>query len=127
MKVTVDLDYMKQAFFEIGCDSYFTDDGLKALLDYYDEDAEFDPEEICRYWTEYGKDVDCSFDDLIIDYVNEYPRDEWMEDNGFTEDDLNKMNTESRKELYIGSLLDRLHEKTDVFVLPNGNVIVFGL
>lgn len=127
MKVTVDLDYMKQALFEIGCDSYFTDDGMKALLEHYDEDAEFDPTEICRDCTEYGKNVDCSFDDLIIDYVNEYPRDEWMEDNGLTEDDLNKMNTESRKDLYIRSLLDRLREKTDVLVLPNGNVIVFGL
>lgn len=125
MKVTVDLDYMKQAFFEIGCDSYFTDDGLKALLDYYDEDAEFDPEEICRDWTEYGTNAECSFDDLIIDYGYQYTATEWIDDNGFTEDDLDNMTTATQKELYMGALIDHLKEKTDVLHLPNSNYLIF--
>ncbi|MFN2926457.1 hypothetical protein ACKX2L_05980 [Lachnospiraceae bacterium YH-ros2228] len=121
MKVTVTVDYMKQAFFEIGCDSYFTDDGMKALLEHYDEDAEFDPEEICRDWTEYGTNAECSFNDLIIDYGYLYTVTEWEED----ELDDDDMTPASIKELYMGALIDRLGEKTDVLHLPNGNYLIF--
>lgn len=124
MKVTVTVDYMKQAFFEIGC-NYFTDDGMKALLNYYDEDWEFNPTELCRDWAEYGTNAECSFDDLLMDYGYQYPFDEWAENNGFTEDDLDNMTIATQKELYMGALIDHLKEKTEVLHLPNGNYLIF--
>ena len=119
MKITVDADYMQQEFAALDM-NFYTYEGLKALLDYYDEDAEFDPDQIYADCAEYGDGAGYSLDDLIYDYGDEYPVEKWLEDNGLEENQFNK-------DQYIKSLVKRLEEKQERTVLhiKNGNYIVF--
>lgn len=118
MKVTVDSDYMKKAFVEIGRD-YYSHWGLEALLDYYnkiDENMEFEPGNIWCDCVEYGEGAGNSLDDLIRDWGGEYTIQDWLEEND--ESDF----TVSR---YIQALVKNLKKKTTVLHAANGNYIIF--
>lgn len=93
----------------------YSREGLMAFADYYDKDRDNFP----PCWaTEYGKDVDCSFDDLIHDWGNEYTVDDWLEDNELEENEFNK-------DQYIKALVEYLEDVTIVLPVSNGNYIVF--
>lgn len=120
MKITVDVNDMKERFEALDRD-YYTWDGLEALLEYYDEideNMEFDAIAICCDCTEYGENAACSFDDLISDYGYKYPVEEWLEDNALEENEFDN-------DLYIDSLVERLEDETTVLHVVNGNYIVF--
>lgn len=120
MKITVDVNDMKERFEALDRD-YYTYDGLEALLDYYDEideNMEFDAIAICCDCTEYGDGAACSLEDLKNDYGYKYPVEEWLEDNALEENEFDI-------DLYIDSLVERLEDETTVLHVPNGNYIVF--
>lgn len=106
--------------------NYYSMDGIRALLDYYDsidENMEVDIVSICCDCTEYGETQNgetgiSSFDSLISDYGYKYPIDEYMEDNEITEKEFNQ-------DEYIEELIETLESYTTVLTLDNGNYIVF--
>jgi len=108
---------MKRIFREWDRD-YYSTNGCRALLDYYDElfpNTEFNPVEVCCNCSEYGDEY-CSldFNDLINDYGYLYTVDEYNEDHvGFDKDD------------YIKNLIEVLERYTTVLPVINGNYIVF--
>lgn len=120
MKITVDVNGMKERFEALDRD-YYTYDGLEALLDYYDEideNMEFDAIAICCDCTEYGDGAACSLEDLKNHYGYKYPVEEWLEDNALEENEFDI-------DLYIDSLVERLEDETTILHVPNGNYIVF--
>lgn len=120
MKITVDVNDMKERFEALDRD-YYTYDGLETLLDYYDEideNMEFDAIAICCDCTEYGNGAACSLEDLKNDYGYKYPVEEWLEDNALEENEFDM-------DLYIDSLVERLEDETTVLHVSNGNYIVF--
>lgn len=120
MKITVDVNDMKERFEALDRD-YYTYEGLEALLDYYDEideNMEFDAIAICCDCTEYGEGAACSFDDLVNEYGYKYPVEEWLEDEGLEENEFDN-------DEYMTALVERLEYETTVLHVPNGNYIVF--
>lgn len=120
MKITVDVNDMKERFEALDRD-YYTYEGLEALLDYYDEideNMEFDAIAICCDCTEYGDGAACSLEDLKNEYGYKYPVEEWLEDNALEENEFDN-------DEYIAALVERLEDETTVLHVPNGNYIVF--
>lgn len=121
MKMTINEWDMKRIFVGCGRD-YYSMNGLKTLLEYFDEideNIEFDPIAICCDCTEYGEyGAICSFKDLINDYGYLYSDEEYRDDNliAISEYDENS---------YIEALLEKLEEHTTVLCVCNGNYIVF--
>lgn len=111
---------LKEAFIKADRD-YYTLQGLETLLDYYDEideNMELDVIAICCDCTEYGDNVTCTFQDLINDYGYLYLIEQYLEDEGLSENEFNLSE-------YIESLVEVLEEKTSVLHVSNGNYIVF--
>ena len=120
MKITVDVNDMKERFEALDRD-YYTYEGLEALLDYYDEideNMEFDAIAICCDCTEYGDGAACSLEDLKNEYGYKYPVDEWLEDNALEENEFDN-------DEYMAALVERLEDETTVLHVSNGNYIVF--
>lgn len=115
MKKTLNVYDMKEAFEAAGRD-YYTCEGLKALLDLYDENTELDVIAICCACTEYGDGAACSLSDLINDYSYKYTAEEWMQETGADEYDETE---------YLKALTDKLENYTVVLPVRNGNYIVF--
>lgn len=126
MKITVDVNDMKQAFENMNRD-YYSWDGLQALLDYYDEvdeNIELDVIAICCECTEYGEHgAVCTFQNMEDDFSYLFSREEWAA--GFYEDDLNDMDEDEKTESYIKELVEELERHTTVLQVSNGNYIVF--
>jgi hypothetical protein len=120
MKKTIDANMMKEIFVNYDRD-YYTIEGLKTLLNYYnniDPEMEFDPIAICCDCTEYGNGAACSFDDLIYNYEYLYPVDDYLEEHGYK-------GSEFCYDHYLDELIEHLEDKTTVLSIPNGNYIVF--
>lgn len=120
MKITVDVNDMKERFEALDRD-YYTYEGLETLLDYYDEideNMEFDAIAICCDCTEYGDGAACSLEDLKDEYGYKYPVEEWLEDEGLEENEFNN-------DEYMMALVERLEDETTVLHVSNGNYIVF--
>lgn len=120
MKKTLTAYDLKEAFIEANRD-YYTLKGLEALLNYYDEideNIELDVIAICCDCTEYGNNVTCTFQDLINDYGYLYPIEQYLKDEGLSENEFNLSE-------YVESLVEVLEEKTTILHIPNGNYIVF--
>lgn len=124
MKITINEHDMKRAF-KIASRDYYSLDGLKALLDFYDDldadtgvETEFDVMEICRQWTEYGETSLFDYADLISDYGFLLLFDEWAED---CEECTGR---ERNQQEYIKALLEKIESKTIVLKATNGNVLV---
>lgn len=120
MKITVDVNDMKERFEALDRD-YYTYEGLEALLDYYDEideNMEFDAIAICCDCTEYGDGAACSLEDLKNEYGYKYPVDEWLEDEALEENEFDN-------DEYMAALVERLEDETTVLHVSNGNYIVF--
>ena len=109
MKITVDVNDMKERFEALDWD-YYTYEGLEALLDYYDEideNMEFDAIAICCDCTEYGDGAACSLEDLKSEYGYKYPVDEWLEDEALEENEFDN-------DEYMAALVERLEDETTV-------------
>lgn len=120
MKITVDVNDMKERFEALDRD-YYTYEGLEALLDYYDEideNMEFDAIAICCDCTEYGDGVACSLEDLKDEYGYKYPVEEWLEDEALEKNEFDN-------DEYMAALVERLEDETTVLHVSNGNYIVF--
>lgn len=120
MKITVDVNDMKERFEALDRD-YYTYEGLEALLDYYDEideNMEFDAIAICCDCTEYGGGAACSLEDLKDEYSYKYPVEEWLEDEALEENEYDE-------DEYMAALIERLEDETTVLHVSNGNYIVF--
>lgn len=120
MKITVDVNDMKERFEALDRD-YYTYEGLEALLDYYDEideNMEFDAIAICCDCTEYGDGAACSLEDLKNEYGYKYPVEEWLEDEALEENEFDE-------DEYMAALVERLEDETTVLHVSNGNYIVF--
>jgi len=120
MKITVDVNDMKERFEALDRD-YYTYEGLEALLDYYDEideNMEFDAIAICCDCTEYGDGAACSLEDLKNEYGYKYPVNEWLEDEALEENEFDN-------DEYMAALVERLEDETTVLHVSNGNYIVF--
>lgn len=120
MKITVDVNDMKERFEALDRD-YYTYEGLEALLDYYDEideNMEFDAIAICCDCTEYGDGAACSLEDLKDEYGYKYPVEEWLEDEALEENEFDN-------DEYMAALVERLEDETTVLHVSNGNYIVF--
>ena len=79
---------------------------------------ELDVVTICCDCTEYGDDVVCTFQDLVNDYGYLYPIEQYLENEGLSENEFNLSE-------YIESLVAVLERKTLVIHISNGNCIVF--
>lgn len=120
MKITVDVNDMKERFEALDRD-YYTYEGLEALLEYYDEideNMEFDAIAICCDCTEYGDGAACSLEDLKNEYGYKYPVEEWLEDEALEENEFDN-------DEYMAALVERLEDETTVLHVSNGNYIVF--
>lgn len=120
MKITVDVNDMKERFEALDRD-YYTYEGLEALLDYYDEideNMEFDAIAICCDCTEYGDGAVCSLENLKDEYGYKYPVEEWLEDEALEENEFDN-------DEYMAALVERLEDETTVLHVSNGNYIVF--
>jgi hypothetical protein len=120
MKKTLSAYDLKKAFVEYNR-NYYSFDGLKALLNYYDkidENMELDVIAICSACTEYGNDAACTLQDLKNDYGYLYPVLQYLEDEGLSENEFSL--TE-----YIESLVEVISKKNIVLYVSNGNYIVF--
>ena len=79
--MTIDNEYELQKIFADWDRNYYSLDGYKAILDYYDKiDSELDVIAICGSFTEYE-----NVDDLLHDY-GEWSFDTWLDDNGYIAD-----------------------------------------
>ena len=110
---------MKEAFSDFGRD-YYSLNGYRAILDYYndiDENIELDVIAICCEWTEYGDNAACDFEDMKNDYGYLYPIDEYMQDYYITEEDFDI-------DEYIDELIKVLECHTTVLKVSNGNYLV---
>ena len=77
--MTIDNEYELQKIFADWDRDYYSPDGYKAILDYYNEtDSELDVIAICCSFTEYN------IDELLCDY-EETDFESWLNDNGFIE------------------------------------------
>ena len=120
MKITVDVNDMKERF-EVLDRDYYTYEGLEVLLDHYDEideNMEFDAIAICCDCTEYGDGAACSLEDLKDEYGYKYPVEEWLEDEALEENEFDE-------DEYMAALVERLEDETTVLHVSNGNYIVF--
>lgn len=79
--MTIDNEYELQKIFASWNRDYYSLDGYKAILNYYNEiDSELDVVAICGDFTEYE-----SVDDLLYGY-EEWSFETWLDDNGYIAD-----------------------------------------
>lgn len=127
MKMTIDAWDAKRVFQSMDRD-YYSLNGLEALLDWYDEvdeNIEFDPIGICCDCTEYGDyGAAYSIEDLINDYSSVLDYDEFRAE-AEAEGELDDLDEEEVKELYLEALIEELEARTTVLRVCNGNYIVF--
>ena len=102
--------------------NYFSWDGMEMLLDWYDENAEFDIVGICCEWTEYGDGVTLGFDSLIHDYGYRLPLQDWLDEKDYTSDEYE--NDDDLQDEYLHDLVDELENFTTVLRVQNGNMIL---
>lgn len=137
--MTIDNEYELQKIFADWDRNYYSLDGYKAILDYYNEvDSELDVIAICGDFTEY-EDFTVMAEDYGVDdfyqfmYDNDYTTD-WEEANGFDSDDeltdddrtrmMNELNTEDFISEYKEFVFDEMNNSHYVIELDNGNYLV---
>lgn len=106
---------MQEEFTAYGRENYFSDEGLEAIDNYYNDcypnsgGIEFDVIAICCDWTEYGDGVVLGFDDFLADF-------EYLFDNDEDDEEL-------EEEEKIDAISKMLEDKTYCIRLENGNIL----
>ena len=105
--------------------TYFTREGIRKIIDFYDEDEVFDPIQIGSRWTEYGSarcvDADVfTFDDFWWDYRS------FVKDIVETGDDYYDKGKWFKIDV-IEKIIERLSEDKyiKVFRTTDGNILVY--
>ena len=97
--------------------NYYTDEGIKEIINYYDThntgDVKFSPWDISTDWCEYGNDCGEDFDSLFVEYS-------FIIAEEMDEDAVKEMDDEELME----ALIEKLKEKTVVLTPRNGNYII---
>lgn len=114
---------MQEEFNAYGRENYFSDEGLKAIDNYYIDccldggeigtEVEFDVIAICCDWNEYGNGVVLGFDSLINDF-------EYLIDDDEDNDEEDKELEEEEK---IDVIFKELEDKRYCIRLENGNIL----
>lgn len=136
--MTIDNEYELQKIFANWDRDYYSLDGYKAILDYYNEtDSELDVVAICKDFTEYNVFV------LMMNY-EETDFESWLNDNGHIEnwlynndfDDVedvenagmvNTMNEELKADYFddfVAEQLNYINYNHTCFELDNGNYML---
>lgn len=142
LKITIDNEYEMQNIFSKWDRDYYSLDGYKAILDYFEEtdcgcDSELDVIGICCDFTEYEEDCMIAEQyDTFLEWADgmDYTTD-WYDENGFDEDDALSDADESRmlEELgaeywddYKTDALNSIEDSHTIIKLDNGNYLMIG-
>lgn len=109
--MTIDNEYGLQKIFADWDRDYYSPDGYKAILDYYNEtDSELDVIAICGSFTEYN------IDELLCDY-EETDFESWLNDNGHIEDWLYNNDFDDVEDVENAGMINNMNEdlKEDYF------------
>ena len=103
--MTIDNEYELQKIFADWDRDYYSPDGYKAILDYYNEtDSELDVIAICCSFTEYN------IDELLCDY-EETDFESWLNDNGYIEDWLYNNDFDDVEDVENASMINNMNEE----------------
>ena len=109
--MTIDNEYELQKIFVDWDRDYYSLDGYKAILDYYNEiDSELDVIAICGSFTEYNVDE-------LLYYYEETDFETWLDDNGYVADWLCDNDFDDIEDVEIVGMVNNMYAelKADYF------------